>query len=105
MAEKKVSNFVELSGKIRWPESKFTLNGNQLFKAKLAVPNGKNTTYIRILAWDDKAESMAKLKEGDEIKLHGRLGSRSFDGKCKACKADQKVYITEVIVDNFVLLD
>lgn len=100
-------NFVELVGQIRWPELNYTVNGNARFKCKVAVPFTTKDGELKhefhsVVAWGNIAEDLAQLSEDTKIKVHGRINSRSFMGKCPHCKEEQKRYWTEVVVDNFV---
>lgn len=98
-------NFVELQGKIMWPTKKTVGNGYSLFKSKIAIPiegHKDKFQYLKIAAWQEKADALAELPEGTYIKLHGHIEERSYDGKCKSCGGAEKKYWTEVIVDNFI---
>lgn len=100
-------NFVSLTGKITYPNLKTVgMNNNSLLNAKLAIPtgNGKNQ-YIKIAAWGPTAEALAELSEETFIKLHGHIEERSYDGKCRHCKGYSKTYWTNVVVDNFIIVE
>lgn len=101
-------NFVELQGKIMWPTIKTVGNNNyKLFKSKLAIPiegrDGK-FQYLKIAAWQATAEALADLTDETFIKLHGHIEERSYEGKCKSCDTSEKKYWTEVVVDNFIIV-
>ena len=101
-------NFVELVGQVRWSELNYTMNGNARFKCKIAVPfqtkEGETKhEFHAIVAWGNLAEDMQGLTEDTQVKIHGRINSRSFMGNCPHCKEEQKRYWTEVVVDNFVV--
>jgi hypothetical protein len=96
------TNFVELVGKIVYPDLKTVGNGHKLFKAKLAIPlDNDKFQYLKIAGWNNIAEALSSLPEETFIRLHGHIEERSYDGKCKGCQAVEKKYWTEVIVDNF----
>jgi single-stranded DNA-binding protein len=100
-------NFVELVGLVKWPELTYTANGNARFKCKIAVPfqtkEGETKhEYHAVVSWGALAEDMSSLIEDAQIKIHGRINSRSFMGKCPHCNEEQKRYWTEVVADNFV---
>ena len=52
---------------------------------------------ICLLAWNDKAEIVSRLKEGDEVKVAFDLESREFNGKWYT---DAKVWRMEVLSQN-----
>ena len=49
---------------------------------------------VCLLAWNDKAEIVSRLKEGDEVKVAFDLESREFNGKWYT---DAKVWKMEVL--------
>src|SRR5947208_12458586 len=49
---------------------------------------------VCLLAWNDKAEFVSRLKEGDEVKVAFDLESREFNGKWYT---DAKVWKMEVL--------
>ncbi|MBU0517574.1 single-stranded DNA-binding protein [bacterium] len=60
-----------------------------------------DTQWHNIVAWSNKAETITNYcKKGSRIYIEGRLTTRSWDDK-----DGQKKYMTEIITDNFVLLD
>jgi len=99
-------NFVSLKGKIQWPELKTVgQNNSSLFKGKLVIPIDDKSQYLKIAAWNELAEGLAEVGKDDFVHIHGHIEERSYDGKCKQCNAPEKKYWTEVVVDNFVVLD
>lgn len=100
-------NFVELQGKIMWPELKIVGDGYKLFKAKLAIPieghDGK-FQYLKIAGWRAIADALGELPTESFIKVHAHIEERRYDGKCKHCGEAEQKYWTECIVDNFVLV-
>ena len=101
------TNFVELVGQIRWPQLKTVGEGqHKLFKSKLAIPvSDDRFQYLKIAAWRGVAEALNALAEDSFIKVHGHIEERSYDGKCKGCGGAEKKYWTEVVVDNFIVVD
>lgn len=60
----------------------------------------EETTWHNVIAWGKSAEIIEKYTDkGAEIALDGKLTNRSYTDKDGV-----KKYITEVIVDNLVLL-
>ena len=100
-------NFVILTGKITYPNLKTVgMNNSSLLNAKLAIPtaNGKHQ-YVKVAAWGSTAEAIAELSKDTFIKVHGHIEERSFDGKCRHCKGYSKVYWTNVVIDNFMIVE
>lgn len=100
-------NFVSLTGTIQYPNLKTVgMNNSSLLNAKLAIPDGNGRSqYIKIAAWGSTAEAIAALPKDTFIKLHGHIEERSYDGKCRHCKGYSKVYWTNVVVDNFIVVE
>ncbi|UPQ80853.1 single-stranded DNA-binding protein [Flavobacterium azooxidireducens] len=60
----------------------------------------EQTEWHRLVAWDKNAEIIEKfVTKGKEIAIEGKLTSRSYDDK-----DGNKRYITEVIVNDIMLL-
>ena len=100
-------NFVELQGKIMWPDLSYTANGTAKYKFKVAIPfttrdGEEKQSYVRAVAWAQNAEDMSKLGDQAWVKIHGRYSERSFNGSCQHCSGEIKRYWTEVVVDNFL---
>ncbi len=61
----------------------------------------KETNWHRLVAWGRPAEVAEKyLKKGSGIAVDGRLTNRSYEDK-----SGEKHYVTEVIVNNLLMLD
>jgi single-strand DNA-binding protein len=59
------------------------------------------TTWHKLVAWGQPAEVAEKyLKKGSEIAVDGKLTNRSYEDK-----SGEKHYITEIVVNNILLLD
>ena len=57
----------------------------------------KQKEWHSLVAWGKTAELMAEtLNKGNEVAIHGKLSSRSYDDKDGVTK-----YVTEVIVNDF----
>ena len=102
-------NHVSLAGNLtRDPEVKFSQNNLAICKFSLAV-NGstgkgdqrKDTCeFINCIAFGKTAEVMEKyLHKGDAIMVHGSIKTGSYENK-----QGQKVYTTEVIINDLVML-
>ena len=76
----------------------FTLAVNRTFKSQ----NGeREADFINVVMWRQQAENLANwAKKGSLIGVTGRIQTRSYDNQ-----QGQRVYVTEVVVDNFSLLE
>lgn len=76
----------------------FTLAVNRNFKTK---EGGYEADFIRCVIWRKSAENLANLThKGSQIGITGRVQTRNYENQ-----QGQRVYVTEVIVDEFYLLD
>lgn len=76
----------------------FTLAVDRRFKSK---SGNRETDFISCQIWRKSAENLANYAhKGSLIGIEGRIQTRTYDNK-----QGQKVYVTEVIADNFSLLD
>ncbi|MCR1932621.1 single-stranded DNA-binding protein [Enterococcus gallinarum] len=90
------------------PDLKYTGNGTAVVTFTLAVnrnftnQNGeREADFINCVIWRKPAETLANYaKKGVLIGVTGRIQTRSYDNQ-----QGQKVYVTEVIADNFQLLE
>ncbi|NRO89307.1 single-stranded DNA-binding protein [Lactobacillus helveticus] len=75
----------------------FTLAVDRNFKSK----NGeREADFIDCIAWQKTAEVMSQyVKKGSLIGVDGRIQTRSY-----ANRDGQRVYVTEVVVENFSFL-
>ena len=102
-------NKVVLIGRLtRDPELRYTSNNVATASFTLAVnrtfqnQNGvREADFINIVIWRKQAETAKKyLAKGSLIAVEGRIQTRNYDG------ADgKKVYVTEVVADNFEFLE
>lgn len=76
----------------------FSLAVNRNFTNQNGV---READFINIVMWRKQAETAKKyLSKGSLIAVEGRIQTRNYDG------ADgKKVYVTEVIADNFEFLE
>lgn len=102
-------NRTVLTGRLtRDPELKYTQQGTAVLSFTLAVDrqfknsnNEREADFLNCVIWRKSAENFAKFThKGSLIGVDGRLTTRNYDNK-----QGQKVYVTEVTVDNFALLD
>ncbi|MCD7132989.1 single-stranded DNA-binding protein [Limosilactobacillus balticus] len=102
-------NRVILTGRLtNNPELKYTTSGNAVATFNLAVnrqfknQNGeREADFIRCIIWRKSAENLTNFThKGSLIGVEGRIQTRSYENQ-----QGQRVYITEVIVDSFALLE
>jgi single-strand DNA-binding protein len=101
-------NRVVLIGRItRDVELRYTQSGIAVGTFNLAVnrqfidKNGKREAdFIGAVIWRKAAENFANFtSKGSLVAIEGRLQTRNYE------KGGQRIYVTEVIVDNFSLLE
>lgn len=76
----------------------FTLAVDRRFKSK---SGNRETDFISCQIWRKSAENLANYAhKGSLIGIEGRIQTRTYDNK-----QGQKIYATEVIAENFSLLE
>lgn len=102
-------NNVCLVGRLtRTVDLRYTQNGTAFGSFSLAIDRNykkesgeKETDYINCVIWRKPAVNLSNFtKKGSLIGVEGRLQSRSYENK-----EGQKVYVMEVLVENFSLLE
>lgn len=102
-------NNVCLVGRLtRQVDLRYTQNGTAFGSFSLAIDRTyknqageRETDFINCVIWRKPAVNLSNYsKKGSLIGVEGRLQSRSYDNK-----EGQKVYVTEVLVENFSLLE
>ena len=102
-------NNVNLCGRLTHDiDLRYTQSGKAVGSFLLAVNrNFKNSNgdyeadFINCTIWGKSAENLANfVSKGSLINVSGRLNTRNYDNK-----QGKKVYVTEVIVEQFDLLD
>lgn len=102
-------NRAVLTGRLtRDVELKYTNNGTAVGTFNLAVnrafknDNGeREADFISCVIWRKGAENFASFThKGSLVGIDGRIQTRHYENQ-----QGQKVYVTEVIVDNFSLLE
>jgi len=89
-------------------ELKYTQSGTAVASFTLAVNrNFKNDAgqyeadFIQCQIWRKGAENLANFtRKGSQIGIEGRIQTRNYDNQ-----QGQKVYVTEIVVNNFHLLE
>lgn len=90
------------------PDLKYTGNGTAVATFTLAVNRNftnqsgeREADFINCVIWRKPAETLANYaKKGVLIGVTGHIQTRSYDNQ-----QGQKVFVTEVIADNFQLLE
>lgn len=102
-------NNVSLVGRLtKEVDLKFTGNGTAVGSFDLAVNRNftnqqgeREVDFIRCVIWRKSAENLANFtRKGSLIGIEGRIQTRSYDDN-----NGQKKYITEVVANNFHLLE
>lgn len=102
-------NRIVLIGRLtRDVELRYTNNGAAVASFTVAVnrqftnaQGEREADFINCVIWRKAAENLAKFThKGSLIGIEGRLQTRSYENQ-----QGQRVYVTEVVVDNFSLLD
>jgi single-strand DNA-binding protein len=102
-------NRVVLVGRLtKDADLKYTSSGTAVASFTLAVnrqftnqSGEREADFINCVVWRKQAESLANFtRKGSLIGLEGRLQTRSYDNQ-----QGQRVYVTEVVVDSFSLLE
>lgn len=102
-------NNVTLIGRLtKDPDLLYTASGTAVATFTLAVnrnytnQNGdRETDFINCVIWRKPAETLANyVRKGTLIGISGRLQTRNYENQ-----QGQRVYVTEVIVENFYLLE
>jgi len=108
MASRSVNKVILLGNLGKDAESKFTPSGTSVATFSIATSwrqkdqqTGEwkeHTDWHNIVLW--RAENVAPyLKKGTQVFVEGRLQTRNYENK-----EGKKVYVTEVVADNLILL-
>lgn len=103
-----INNVVLVGRLTKDPDLKYTGNGTAVATFTLAVNRNftnqsgeREADFISCVIWRKPAETLANYaKKGVLIGVTGRIQTRSYENQ-----QAQKVYVTEVIADNFQLLE
>lgn len=102
-------NNVVLIGRLtKDADLRYTSNGVATANFTLAVERAfsnasgeKETDFINCVVWRKPAETLSSYtKKGSKIAVRGRMQTRNYENK-----QGQKVYVTEVVVEEFTFLD
>lgn len=102
-------NRVVLTGRLtKDPEIRYTNSGTAVATFTLAVDrqfknqnNEREADFIQCVVWRKNAENFANFThKGSLVGVDGRVSTRNYENN-----QGQRVYVTEVTVDNFALLE
>ncbi|MBN2962951.1 MAG: single-stranded DNA-binding protein [Streptococcus sp.] len=103
-----INNVVLVGRLTRDPELRYTPSNVAVATFSLAVnrnfkdANGeRETDFINCVIWRQQAENLANwAKKGALIGITGRIQTRSYENQ-----QGQRVYVTEVVAENFQMLE
>lgn len=103
-----INNVVLVGRLTRDPELKYTANGTATATFSLAVnrnftnkSGNREADFINCVIWRKSAETLANYaKKGTLLGVTGRIQTRSYENQ-----QGQRVYVTEVVAENFQLLE
>lgn len=103
-----INNAVLVGRLTRDPELRFTSNGSAVASFNLAVNRNfinqdgeREADFVNCVIWRKPAETLANYaKKGTLIGVVGRIQTRNYENQ-----QGQKVFVTEVVCDNFQLLE
>lgn len=102
-------NNITLVGRLtKDPELRYTANGTGVATFTLAINRNftnqageREADFVQCVIWRKPAETLANYaRKGTLIGVTGRIQTRSYDNQ-----QGQRVYITEVVAENFQLLE
>ncbi|WP_047768343.1 single-stranded DNA-binding protein [Limosilactobacillus panis] len=102
-------NRAVLTGRLtRDPEFRYTTSGTAVVSFTLAVDrqfrnqNGeRDADFINCVIWRKSAENFSNFThKGSLVGIEGRIQTRNYENQ-----QGNRVYVTEVVVDNFALLE
>lgn len=101
-------NSVDLVGRLTKDiDLKYTTNGTAVGTFNLAVNNHfkkdqeDSADFIRCVIWRKSAENLANFtQKGSQIGVEGRIQTRNYENQ-----QGQRVFVTEILVEKFHLLD
>ena len=98
-----------LTGRLtRDPELRYTTSGTAVVQATIAVDRQfknqqgeRESDFINLVIWRKAAENFANFThKGSLVGIDGRIQTRTYENK-----QGQRVYVTEINVDSFSLLE
>lgn len=103
-----INNVVLVGRLTKEPDLRYTANGTGVATFTLAVnrnftnqDGNRDADFINCVIWRKSAETLANYaKKGTLLGVIGRIQTRSYENQ-----QGQRVYVTEVVAENFQLLE
>lgn len=103
-----INNVVLVGRLTRDPELRYTNSNVAIVNFNLAVnrtftnqQGQREADFINVVLWRKSAETLAQYaKKGTLLGITGRIQTRNYENQ-----QGQRVYVTEVVADNFQLLE
>lgn len=103
-----INNIVLVGRLTKDPDLRYTTSGTGVATFTLAVNRNftsadgtREADFINCVIWRKPAETLANYaRKGTLLGVTGRIQTRSYDNQ-----QGQRVYVTEVVADNFQLLE
>lgn len=103
-----INNVVLVGRLTKDPDLRYTANGTGVATFTLAVnrnftnqSGNREADFINCVIWRKSAETLANYaKKGTLLGVTGRIQTRSYENQ-----QGQRVYVTEVVAENFQLLE
>ena len=103
-----INNVVLVGRLTKDPDLRYTASGTAVATFTLAVnrnftnqSGNREADFINCVIWRKSAETLANYaRKGTLLGVTGRIQTRSYDNQ-----QGQRVYVTEVVADNFQLLE
>lgn len=103
-----INNVVLVGRLTKDPDLRYTANGTSAATFTLAVnrnftnqSGNRDADFINCVIWRKSAETLANYaRKGTLIGVTGRIQTRNYENQ-----QGQRVYVTEVVTDNFQLLE
>ncbi|XJS09869.1 single-stranded DNA-binding protein [Aerococcaceae bacterium WGS1372] len=103
-----MNNFTGVGRLTEVIDLKYTQSGDTVGNFTLAINRNftnqqgeREADFIRCVVWRKTAENLAKFtKKGSQIGIEGRIQTRNYENQ-----QGQRVYVTEIVVEQFHLLE
>ncbi|MGM0237461.1 single-stranded DNA-binding protein [Enterococcus sp. AZ103] len=103
-----INNVVLIGRLTKEPDLRYTSSGQAVATFTLAVnrnftnqSGNRDADFINCVIWRKAAENFANFaKKGSLVGITGRIQTRNYENQ-----QGQKVYVTEVIIDSFQMLE
>ncbi|MCI1904183.1 single-stranded DNA-binding protein [Enterococcus hirae] len=103
-----INNVVLVGRLTKDPDLRYTANGTAVASFTLAVNRNftnqsgqREADFINCVIWRKQAETMANMaRKGSLVGVVGRIQTRNYENQ-----QGQRVYVTEVVADNFQMLE